>query len=282
MEPLAFTKMHGLGNDFVVIDGRRTPITLSAGQTRALANRRTGVGCDQVIIVEPPVDPRADAFMRIRNADGGEVGACGNATRCVAAMLMREMDGNGARVETAAGLLEAYAAGDGLIRVDMGELRFDWEQIPLAQPCDTLHLPIGAGPLQDAVAVNVGNPHAVFFVDSVEAVVLEELGPVIEHHPLFPQAANVEAAQILAPDRVRVRVWERGVGMTRACGTGACATVAAGVRRGLMDRTAEVVLDGGVLWIHCLDNGHVTMTGPVAISFTGTLDPSLLAAPKES
>jgi diaminopimelate epimerase len=277
MGPLAFTKMHGLGNDFVVIDGRRRSVALSARQARALADRQTGVGCDQVILVEPPVDPRADAFMRIRNADGGEVGACGNATRCIAAMLMREMRRDVARVETAAGVLEAHAAGNGMIRVDMGEVRFDWESIPLARRCDTLHLGIGAGPLQDPVAVNVGNPHAVFFVSDIEAVVLEEIGPLIEHHALFPEGTNVEAAQVLTPNRVRLRVWERGVGVTRACGTGACATVAAGVRRGLIDRSAEVVLDGGVLGIRCLKNGHVTMTGPVAISFTGTIDPSLLA-----
>jgi diaminopimelate epimerase len=273
-----FTKMHGLGNDFVVIDGRRTPITLSARQTRALADRQTGVGCDQVIIVEPPGDSSAEVFMRIRNADGHEVGACGNATRCVAAMLMRETRRDVARVETAAGILEAHAADDGMIRVDMGEVRFDWESIPLARRCDTLHLDISAGALQDPVAVNVGNPHAVFFVDDLDAVVLEEIGPVIEHHALFPEATNVEAAQVLAPNRVRLRVWERGVGVTRACGTGACATIAAGLRRGLVDHSAEVVLDGGSLWISCLENGHVTMTGPVAVSFTGTIDQSLLAA----
>lgn len=278
MEPLAFIKMHGLGNDFIVIDGRGRPVALSVRQARALADRQTGIGCDQLIVVERPVDPSADVLMRIRNADGGEAGACGNATRCVAAMLMREMDRDSARVQTVAGVLEAHAADHGMIRVDMGEVKFDWESIPLARRCDTLHLGIGAGALQDPVGVNVGNPHAVFFVDDVDAVVLEEVGPVIEHHPLFPEATNVEAAQVLAPNRVRLRVWERGVGVTRACGTGACATLAAGLRRGLTDRAAEVVLDGGSLWIRCLENGHVTMTGPVAVSFTGTIDPSLLTA----
>jgi diaminopimelate epimerase len=278
MVPLAFTKMHGLGNDFVVIDARAQPFVLSAEQARTLANRQTGVGCDQVIIVEKPGSPRADAFMRIRNADGGEVGACGNATRCVAAMLMRETGRDEARVETTAGVLEAHAAGNGMIRVDMGEVRFDWKSIPLARPVDTLHLGIGAGALRDPVAVNVGNPHAVFFVEDLAAVNLEEAGPMIEHHALFPQRTNVEAAQVLARDRVRLKVWERGVGVTRACGTGACATVATGVRRGLLDRAAEVVLDGGALWITYLENGHVAMTGPVAVSFTGTVDRSLLRA----
>jgi diaminopimelate epimerase len=251
---------------------------LSAEQVRALSDRQTGVGCDQVIIVEKPGNSRADAYMRIRNADGGEVGACGNATRCVAAMLMRETGRNKVRVETAAGVLDAHTAGNGMIRVDMGEVRFDWKSIPLARQVDTLHVGIGAGSLWDPVAVNVGNPHAVFFVDDLAAVNLEEAGPMIEHHALFPQRTNVEAAQVLARDRVRLKVWERGVGMTRACGTGACAALAAGVRRGLLDRAAEVVLDGGALWITFLENGHVTMTGPVAVSFTGTVDRSLLCA----
>jgi diaminopimelate epimerase len=278
MEPLAFTKMHGLGNDFVVIDARTHPLVLTGEQVRALSDRQTGVGCDQVIIVEKPGRPNADVFMRIRNADGGEVGACGNATRCVAAMLMGETGRGDVRVETAAGVLDAHAAGNGMICVDMGEARFDWESIPLSQQMDTLHLGIGTGALQDPVAVNVGNPHAVFFVETLETVILEKDGPTIEHHALFPQRANVEAAEVLARNRVRLKVWERGVGVTRACGTGACATVAAGVRRGLLDRAAEVVLDGGALWITCLENGHVTMTGPVAVSFTGTVDRSLLCA----
>lgn len=278
MEPLSFIKMHGLGNDFVVIDARRRRIALSAAQVRKLADRHTGVGCDQLIIVEPPGDPGADVSMRIRNADGGEVGACGNATRCVAAMVMRETDRPDARIQTAAGVLHAEAADRGTIRVDMGEVSFDWRRIPLAQPADTLHLGIGAGPLRDPVAVNVGNPHAVFFVEDLAAVNLQEAGPTIARHPLFPEATNVEAAQVLARDRVRLKVWERGVGITQACGTGACATVAAGARRGLLDSTVEVFLDGGVLVISCLENGHIAMTGPVAVSFTGTVDPSLLHA----
>ncbi len=282
MDSLKFTKMHGLGNDFVVIDGRGTPVALSEGQARALSERRTGVGCDQIIIVAPPQTPETDAFMRIYNADGGEVGACGNATRCVAAMLMRETGRDLVRVETVAGVLEAQAARGGLIQVDMGEARFDWKSIPLAAPCDTLHLPIGVGLLQDPVAVNIGNPHAVFFVDDVDDVDLEECGPAVEHHPLFPEATNVEAAQILSRNRVRLRVWERGVGMTRACGTGACATVAAGTRRGLLDRSAEVILDGGILKVECVDDDHVMMIGPFAISFTGIIDPSLLAVQKAS
>jgi diaminopimelate epimerase len=276
MAGLAFVKMHGLGNDFVVVDARARPFAPKSAQVRALADRRTGVGCDQLIVIENPVSGLADAFMRIRNADGGEVAACGNATRCVAALLMRENGAKHAIIETAAGLLDAEAAGDGEISVDMGRVSFDWRDIPLAEAADTLHLGIAAGPLSDPVAVNVGNPHAVFFVEDAERAPIELFGPVVERHPLFPERTNVEAAQVLAPDRIRLRVWERGVGLTRACGTGACAAVVAAGRRGLTERRVSVVLDGGSLSIDWLRDDHVLMTGPVATSFTGVLDPSLL------
>ena len=276
MTPVAFTKMHGLGNDFVVVDARRRPVELGAGQARAIADRRTGVGCDQVIVVEPPGTGLADAFMRIRNADGGEVEACGNAARCIAGMIMREKRSRHAIIETAVGLLDAEIADDDMISVDMGRISFDWRDIPLSDPADTLHLDIEAGPLRDGVAVNIGNPHAIFFVDDCEAVPLEIFGPIVERNPLFPERTNVEAAQIVSSDRIRLRVWERGVGLTRACGTGACATVAAASRRGFVGRAAEVQLDGGPLRIEWLRDDHVLMTGPVAISFTGTLDETLL------
>jgi diaminopimelate epimerase len=277
MEAIRFLKMHGLGNDFVVIDARRRPVSLSSAQTRAIANRRTGVGCDQLIVVEPPRSNLADAFMRIRNADGGEVAACGNASRCVAAMILKENGGRQAILETAAGLLDAEVGDDGGITVDMGPAAFDWRDIPLAEPADTLHLEIAAGPLVDPVGVSVGNPHAVFFVDDVAAVPLEVFGPRIEHHPLFPERTNVEAAQVLSRDRIRLRVWERGAGITRACGTGACAAVAAAHRRKLTGRAVEVILDGGSLTVEWLRDNHMLMSGPIAISFSGTLDPSLLA-----
>lgn len=278
MAMLAFTKMHGLGNDFVVIDARRRPIALTPEQVRAIADRRTGVGCDQLIIVEAPVNGNADAFMRIRNAGGGEVGACGNATRCVAAMLMTETGRRSARIATIAGDLVGERAGAGLVTVDMGEVTFRWSDIPLARETDTLALPITAGSLDAPVAVGIGNPHAVFFVEDAQAVALEQVGPLIEHNPLFPCGTNVEVAQTLSRDRIRMRVWERGAGITRACGTGACATVAAAVRRGLADRSASVVLDGGVLHIDYRDDGHIMMTGPAAISFVGQVDPSQLPA----
>jgi diaminopimelate epimerase len=277
MNPVTFIKMHGLGNDFVVVDARRHRVELGAGQARAIADRRTGVGCDQVIVIEPPANGLADAFMRIRNADGGEVEACGNAARCIAGMIMREKRSAHAVIETAAGLLDAESAGDDRVSVDMGRISFDWRDIPLSDAVDTLHLDIEAGPLRDGVAVNIGNPHAVFFVEDCEAVPLEIFGPIVERNPLFLQRTNVEAAQIVSSDLVRLRVWERGVGLTRACGTGACAMVAAASRRGLIGRAANVQLDGGLLHIEWLKDDHVLMTGPVAVSFTGTLDDTLLA-----
>ena len=275
MVALPFIKMHGLGNDFVVIDARERAFAPDAARVRALADRRAGVGCDQLILVEKPRSPLADAFMRIRNADGGEVAACGNATRCVAELLMREKGGTHVVIETAAGLLDAEATTDGLIGVDMGRISFDWRDIPLAEPVDPLNLPVEAGPLRNGVAVNVGNPHAVFFVDNVERVPLEHVGPLIERHPLFPERTNVEAAEVRGRDRLRLRVWERGAGLTRACGTGACAAAVAAAKRGLTDRAVTVELDGGVLRIEWLRDDHVRMTGPVATAFTGLLDPSL-------
>lgn len=275
MVALPFIKMHGLGNDFVVIDARERAFAPDAARVRAVTDRRVGVGCDQLIVVEKPRSALADAFMRIRNADGGEVAACGNATRCVAALLMRENGGKHVVIETAAGLLDAEAVAEGLIAVDMGRVSFDWRDIPLAEPVDPLNLPVEAGPLRNGVAVNVGNPHAVFFVDDVESAGLEQFGPLIERHPLFPERTNVEAAQVLSRDRLRLRVWERGVGRTRACGTGACAATVAAVKRGLTDRAVTVELDGGVLAIEWLRDDHVRMTGPVATAFTGLLDPSL-------
>ncbi len=272
-----FLKMHGLGNDFVVIDARHQPYAPDEAEVRAIADRKTGVGCDQFIVVEPAQDPRATAFMRIRNADGSEVSACGNASRCVGWLLLEETGGERIVFETAAGLLEASRAGKDLVTVDMGPANLEWTAIPLAQPLDTLHLPIEQGGVSDPVAVNMGNPHCVFFVPDAEAVPVAEIGPGLEHHPLFPERTNVEFASVEAPTRIRMRVWERGVGITRACGTGACATLVAAARRGLTGRTADVVLDGGTLTITWRDDGHVLMTGPVAVSFTGRLAPELVA-----
>ena len=225
----------------------------------------------------PAQSGRADVFMRIRNADGGEVEACGNATRCVAATVMKEKGTTRAVIETVVGLLEAESATNDLVGVDMGPVSLDWRDIPLAREVDTAHLGITVGPLADPVAVNVGNPHAVFFVDDAEAVLLETIGPEVEHHELFPERTNVEVAQVLSAGEIRMRVWERGVGITQACGTGACATLVAACRLGLTGRAAQVRLDGGTLGIEWLENDHVLMTGPAAVSFRGTLDESLLS-----
>jgi len=272
-----FVKMHGLGNDFVVLDARGTTLALDERRARAIADRKTGVGCDQLITLEPAKDCRADAFMRIHNADGGEVEACGNAARCIATILMKETGRDHVTIETVVGLLGADRNGDSLVAVDFGPARLDWREIPLAREMDTLHLDCSLGPLHDPVAVNIGNPHAVFFVPDAEAIDLESLGSQLEHHPLFPERVNIEVAHRTPDGRLRMRVWERGVGITRACGTGACATLVAASRRGLTGRKAYVILDGGQLAIEWRTDGHVIMTGPVATSFTGRLDPSLLA-----
>ncbi|ASG21292.1 MULTISPECIES: diaminopimelate epimerase [Nitrospirillum] len=273
-----FLKMHGLGNDFVVLDARHTPLSLTGAQARVLADRRFGVGCDQIIILEPPQSAGADVFMRVLNPDGSESGACGNATRCVASLVAAEGAGRDRlTVETISGLLPAVRHADGTVTVDMGPARLDWRQIPLAEPADTLSLDVAAGPLSNPCAVNMGNPHAVFFVDDAEAVDLPQWGPQLEHHTAFPERANIEVATVVAPGRVRMRVWERGAGITLACGSGACATLVAAARRGLTGRKADIVMDGGTLTIEWREDGHVLMTGPVATAFSGELDDALLA-----
>ncbi len=281
MATTPFLKMHGLGNDFVVLDARTATFDLTPERRRAIADRRRGVGCDQLIVLEPPTEREADVFMRIYNPDGGEAGACGNATRCVASVVMDERKTDQVTVQTIAGLLESQRTGVGsnglpVISVDMGPARLDWREIPVAEACDTNHLPIGLGPLQDPVGTNMGNPHATFFVDDAEAIPLAELGPKLEHDRFFPERANIGVAQVLGGDRLRLRVWERGAGITLACGSGACAAVVAASRRGLVPRKADVVLEGGTLTIEWLRDGHVMMTGGIAVVFKGELDRSLL------
>ena len=271
-----FIKMHGLGNDFVVLDARTHAIALDDARARAIADRHTGVGCDQLLVMEPPQHGDADVFMRIRNADGDEVEACGNGTRCIAYLLAREKGRERITVETVAGLLETHAGDERRVSVDMGRARLGWRDIPLARECDTLHLPLALGLLRDGVATNMGNPHATFFVADAEGIELATLGPNLEHDPLFPARANIGVVQVLSPTRLRFRVWERGVGITIACGSGACAALVAAHRRGLAERKAEVITDGGPLEIEWRADGHVLMTGSTSVSFTGTLDPSLL------
>ncbi len=268
-----FLKMHGCGNDFVVFDERAGALGLTAKRAAAIADRRTGVGCDQFIAIEPaPEGSNADAFMRIRNPDGAEAGACGNATRCVVDLLARETGRRVQVIRTVAGNLPSEALPDGRVCVDMGPARLDWPDVPLARPMDTLHLDLTAGPVADPAAANMGNPHATFFVDDMARVPVGELGLRLEHDPLFPERANIGFAQVLAPDRIRLRVWERGAGLTLACGSGACAALVNAHRRGLTGRRAAVVVDGGELEIEWRADGHVLMTGPVATSFIGEID----------
>jgi diaminopimelate epimerase len=258
-------KMHGLGNDFVIFDARERPLSLSAEQVRRLAHRQTGVGCDQLIVMEP--SERADVFMRIYNADGGEVSACGNATRCVAQLIGKPA----CLIETGAGLLEAHIDG-ATPTVDMGEPKFGWQDIPLAMAMDTMHMPVGWDLLSDPCAVNVGNPHVIFFVEDVKKVDVARLGAMIERDHLFPERVNVNFAQIIDRHEIRLRVWERGAGITLACGTGACATTVAAVRRKLTERRVLVHLPGGVLTIEYTQAGRMLMGGPVATAFTGAVD----------
>lgn len=269
----AFTKMHGLGNDFVVLDTRDSPLPpLNAPMVRALADRHTGIGCDLLVLIEP--SRVADLKARLFNADGDEVAACGNAMRAVAlrhAAIAAPGTQAILRIETAADILTARATDAG-IAVDMGRPRLEWEAIPVAYALDTLSLPVGWEELEQPCAVNMGNPHAVFFVPDCDAVPLARLGPHIESDPLFPERVNVNVATVEDRRHIRLRVWERGVGLTRACGTGACATVVAAVRRGLADRTVEVTLPGGTLAVEWGEDGRVTMTGPAAESFRGSFD----------
>jgi diaminopimelate epimerase len=267
-----FVKMHGCGNDFVVFDARAHQLDITPSRAAAIADRRTGIGCDQLIVIEPaPPRSDADAFMRIRNPDGSEAAACGNATRCVADLLARETGRGTQIIRTIAGDLRAELRPHGVC-VDMGAVRLDWTDIPLARAMDTLHLDLALGPLADPAAASMGNPHATFFVPDLEKLRIAEYGPRLEHHPLFPERANIGFAQILAPDRIRLRVWERGAGLTLACGSGACAALVNAHRRGLAGRSATLIMDGGELRIGWRADGHVLMTGPVATAFTGCVD----------
>jgi len=277
MHTVAFRKMHGLGNDFVVLDARGEPLALDAVGARAIADRHTGIGCDQVIVIERSRDPAAAARLRILNADGSEAEACGNATRCVAQLIAAESGARQVRLETAAGVLDAELRPGGLVAVDMGAARTVWRDIPLARDTDTLEVEVGAGPLRGPVCTNIGNPHATFFVADADAIDLAALGPRLEHDALFPERANIGVATVVDREHIRLRVWERGAGLTRACGSGACAALVAAHRRGLTGRRATVTLAGGeldILWRE--DDGHVVMTGPAAFVFDGSFDAALL------
>ncbi len=275
-------KMNGLGNDFAVLDARPRGLSLSVGQARAIADRESGVGCDQVIAIEPS-PAGADAFMRIWNHDGGEVEACGNAMRCVATVLADELGRPNVSIQTPADMLGALVNPDGTVTVDMGVPRFRWDEIPLSEEFhDTRVIELQVGPIDAPVlhspsVVNVGNPHCIFWVDDVNAHELERIGPVLEHHPLFPERANISLAQVTSRDAIMLRVWERGVGLTRACGTAACAVAVAAARKGLTERKSTVTLPGGPLQMEWrADDDHILMTGPSELEYEGTLDPALL------
>ena len=278
-EAIPFRKMNGLGNDFVVLDARTRALPLSPDAVRAIADRKEGIGCDQVVALEP--SRTADVFMRIWNADGGEVGACGNAARCVAALVADERETSNVSIETESGVIVASVNADRSVTIDMGAPRFAWNEIPLAEPFDdTRRIAIGAlddPALASPSAVNVGNPHCLFFVDDVEAHDLARLGPVLEHHPLFPERANISLVQVLGPAHLKLRTWERGAGLTRACGTAACAAAVAAARRELAGRKVRVSLPGGDLLIEWRErDGHMLMTGPYALDYEGTLPQALL------
>jgi diaminopimelate epimerase len=278
-DAIRFRKMNGLGNDFVVFDARSRALSLSPEAVRAIADREEGIGCDQIVALEP--SPRADAFMRIWNADGGEVGACGNAARCVAALLADERGVPRISIETESGVIGATVNDDRSVTIDMGAPRFAWNEIPLAKPFEdtnAIALEPDADPaLGSAAVVNVGNPHCLFFVADVDAHDLARLGPKLEHHPLFPERANISLVQVLGPAHLKLRTWERGAGLTRACGTAACAAAVAAVRRGLSGRKVKVSLPGGDLVIAWREkDGHILMTGPYALDYEDTLPAPLL------
>ena len=270
---VAFRKMHGLGNDFVVLDARARTLPVTPAIAAAVSDRHFGIGCDQFIVMEPPgPDGAADVFMRIRNPDGSEAGACGNATRCIASLVADELGRDRVVVRTIAGDLPVERLPGGLWRADMGPARLGWHEVPLAREMDTLHLPSSLGPVADPAACSMGNPHATFFVDDLDAIPVAEIGPRLERHALFPDRANIGFAQVLSPERIRLVMWERGAGMTLACGSGACATIVNAARRALTGRRATVELPGGPLQMEWRADGHVLMTGPVATAFSGELD----------
>jgi diaminopimelate epimerase len=271
-----FLKMHGLRIYFIIVDGRREPFRPSAAEIIRICDRHAGVGGDELLIVDQPrsVPESADAyaFVRIFNPDGREVEACGNATRCVGWLFLQESRGQKVVIETLGGRLVCRKAGEKQVAVEMGKLRTAWQEIPLAREMDTLHLGIGAGPLQDPVGMNIGNPHAVFFVDDLDAVDMSVYGPQLQVHPLFPEEANIGAAQLIDSKTLKLSVWERPGALTTACGTGACVAVGAAHRRGLTDaKRMTVIMPAGSVEIELQEDDAVVMTGPVEVCYAGYL-----------
>ncbi len=277
MTATAFIKMNGLGNDFAIFDARHQEIPFSGGVAASLADREHGIGFDQLIVMTP--SGRADVFMRILNADGSEVDACGNATRCVARLIAGELNRHGVTIETKAGLLLAQINGEDSVTVDMGAPKFGWQDIPLAEEFrDTRMIELQIGPIDKPLlhspsAVNVGNPHCIFWVDDIGAHDLAKFGPMLENHPLFPERVNVSLARVKSKNALDLLVWERGVGMTKACGTAACAAAVAAARKGLTGRNVAVSLPGGdlqIVWREADD--HILMTGPIEVEYKGEID----------
>jgi diaminopimelate epimerase len=268
-----FRKMQGLGNDFVVFDGRTRSLSITPALAQRVADRHFGIGCDTVVLLLPG-SANADACLRFFNANGDEIEACGNATRCIGRLLMDERGLARVRLESKAGSLLCSDAGKGLVLVDMGAPRLDWQEIPMSEAKDTMQFQFDMETrVLTASAVSMGNPHCILFVGDAEKAPVAQIGPLIENHALFPKGVNVEFAQVLDKDRIRMRVWERGVGITLACGTGACATAVSAIRKGLVNRTVELILDGGSLMLEWRESdGHVLMTGPGVTSFTGEID----------
>ena len=266
---LAFMKMHGLGNDFVVLDARAGNIALSPALVAAIADRHRGIGFDQLAVIAAG---EADAHLTFYNADGSTSAACGNATRCIARHLMAETGKTALTLSTARGVLQAVDAGGRRTSVNMGQPQLDWNEIPLAEAMETLELPIEGGP----TATGMGNPHCTFFVEDACAVPLDRFGPRYEHHPLYPERTNVQVASVIAPDHLRMRVWERGVGVTLASGSSSCAVAVAAARRGLTGRQVRITLDGGTLDVDWREDG-VWMTGETAHVASGHLTPDFLA-----
>jgi diaminopimelate epimerase len=280
--PIAFRKMNGLGNDFVVIDARERPVAISETQARAIADRKTGIGCDQLIVMER--SSLADVKMRIWNPEGGEVESCGNASRCIADIVMDETGLDSVSIDTKGGFLVGTRAGKLQVTIDMGKPKFDWDQIPLSEKfADTRHIELQVGPIDAPLmhspsVVNVGNPHCIFWVNDLNVVKLDRVGPMLENHPMFPERANIEMARVVSRNHVMVNVWERGAGITQACGTAACAVMAAGYRIKIIDSAAKITLPGGDLFMSINEaNGHVIMTGPLAYDFDGIIPEGLLA-----
>lgn len=269
MSTLSFQKMHGTGNDFVVLDGRKQALSLDEATIKRLCDRHFGIGCDTLVLLGSAAD--ADVTASFYNSDGSVSATCGNASRCVADIVMAETGKNAARIHTGAGLLEATRAADGGVTVNMGAPKLGWAEIPLSESRNTLHLGLEEGLLRDPVAVNMGNPHAVFFVRDLAHIKMGEWGPKLERNALFPQRANISAVQVLAPGHVKMVVWERGVGLTLACGSAACAAVVAGVERELLNRQCIVDVPGGTLSIDWTRDGEVLMSGPVAYVFRGEI-----------